>query len=413
MLFRRDPDFADAPETPKMAVFVTISPQRLFLRIFDCQPVGLDLNFRLRANIGCETWLRSRVASRPTGTFWPFTTIEKDTGIFASREQAFREDTEATINFHLHPFGTRCYVIIQKSQRFSAMTDTAEACAYLMGAGCNPFSHTFVGASQAHIVLRSGNRLQITGRIIFPCMKGDPDSQSDPMSTAPAPFTGGGGDPRIPAAAQASEQQNAQSGLPLQVQPQFRIWLSAPSPLRQLPPVFDRWKPRDSAGHTRVGLHADPPTPLPPPEPPPATDATRAHTSPSANSIPMLLRAAPSAHTSTPVAPEPARSIPPRSPGRSRYPTPFRSPSIPTAAPAPTPAPAPDATPTVLKYYRTLRHLAAPPASALPLQGTMSPTLAVTAVVLVDDRPQGYALSSTTSSPWGRHAHVAVMTLPS
>ena len=48
-----------------MAVFVTISPQRVFLRIFDRQPVGLDLKHRLRANIGCETWLRSRVASRP------------------------------------------------------------------------------------------------------------------------------------------------------------------------------------------------------------------------------------------------------------------------------------------------------------------------------------------------------------
>ena len=56
---------------PKMAVFVTISPQRVFLRIFDRQPVGLDLKHGLRTSIGCETWLRSRVASRPKGTFWP------------------------------------------------------------------------------------------------------------------------------------------------------------------------------------------------------------------------------------------------------------------------------------------------------------------------------------------------------
>ena len=52
---------------PKMAVFVTILPQRMFLRIFDRQSVGLDLKHRLRANISCETWLRSRVASRPKG----------------------------------------------------------------------------------------------------------------------------------------------------------------------------------------------------------------------------------------------------------------------------------------------------------------------------------------------------------
>ena len=69
MLFRRDPDFADAPETAQDAVFVTISPQRLLLRIFDRQPVGIDLKHRLRANIGCETWLRSRIASCPKGTF--------------------------------------------------------------------------------------------------------------------------------------------------------------------------------------------------------------------------------------------------------------------------------------------------------------------------------------------------------
>ena len=118
----------------------------------------------------------------------------------------FREDTETPIKFHLHPFGTRCYVIIQKSQRYSAMTDTAEACLYLMGAGYNPFSHPFVDASQAHIVLHSGNRLQITGRVIFPYMKGDPDPPPDSTSAAPAPFTDSAGDPQIPAAVQATSR---------------------------------------------------------------------------------------------------------------------------------------------------------------------------------------------------------------
>ena len=53
-----------------MAGFVTISPQRVFWRFFDRGPVGLELKRRLRANIGIETWLRSRKASRPKGTFW-------------------------------------------------------------------------------------------------------------------------------------------------------------------------------------------------------------------------------------------------------------------------------------------------------------------------------------------------------
>jgi hypothetical protein len=54
---------------PKMAVFVTISPQRVFSRIFSGQSAIIDLKHRLRANIGCGTWLRSRIASRPKGTF--------------------------------------------------------------------------------------------------------------------------------------------------------------------------------------------------------------------------------------------------------------------------------------------------------------------------------------------------------
>ena len=61
-------------------------------------------------------------------------------------------------------------------------------------------------------------------------------------------------------------------------------------------------------------------------------------------------------------------------------------------------------------YYRTHRHLAAPPASAPPYCGTMLPISAVTAVVSAD-RLQGYALSSTTSPPWGGHTHVTVMAL--
>ena len=67
MPFRSDPNIADAPETARG--FVTFSLQRVFLWILDRRPVGLDLSLRLRANIGCETWLRSRVASRPKRTF--------------------------------------------------------------------------------------------------------------------------------------------------------------------------------------------------------------------------------------------------------------------------------------------------------------------------------------------------------
>ena len=171
-------------------------------------------------------------------------------------------------------------------------------------------------------------------------MKCDPDPPSDSTSAAPAPFTDSVGDPQIPAAVQASEQ-NAPAGLPLE--PQFRTWPSAPSPLRQLPSVFDRWNRCGSPGYGGIAPVSGPPIPLPPPEPPPATDITREHTSSSVRTIPTTLRAAPSAQPSTiVVAPNPARVFdPPRGPGRSRYPTPYASPSTPAAAPAPTPAPAP------------------------------------------------------------------------
>ena len=55
---------------PKMAVFVAISPQRVFSRNPSHRSVVLDLKHRLRANIGCETWLVPNIASRPKGTFW-------------------------------------------------------------------------------------------------------------------------------------------------------------------------------------------------------------------------------------------------------------------------------------------------------------------------------------------------------
>ena len=57
-----------------MAVCVTISLKRVFLRIFDRQPVGLDLKHRLHGNVGCGTWLRSRVASRPKAIFFGLAT---------------------------------------------------------------------------------------------------------------------------------------------------------------------------------------------------------------------------------------------------------------------------------------------------------------------------------------------------
>ena len=203
-----------------------------------------------------EHWPFAMENHRQSKSLEPSTTIEKDTGTFASREQMFREDLETPVNFHLHPFGARCYVIIQKSQRFNAMTDTAEACLCLLGAGYNPFSNAFVDAPQAHIVLRSGNRLQITGRVVFPYLKGDVEPPLDSSAQTPSPFTDTVGDPQLPAAVQSADQASTAI--------QFRQWPQSPAPLRQLPPI-DRWAPSNQTEHRDQRPPVVPPVALPPP----------------------------------------------------------------------------------------------------------------------------------------------------
>lgn len=183
-----------------------------------------------------DLWCVGMEHCKQTKDTEPSTTIEKDTGTYASREQMFRENTETPIAFTLHPFATRCYVVIHKPQRFTAMSDTAEACLYLLKAGFTSFSHAFVDASQAHIVLRSNNRLQVTGRVIFPYLKGDSEPPLDPAAPTPSPFGDNVGDPQLPAALQGASSTEASAQSPSQQPPH------APTPIRRLPPI-DRWAP--------------------------------------------------------------------------------------------------------------------------------------------------------------------------
>ena len=130
------------------------------------QPAGKAIG-NVRIVDAADLWCFGMEHCKQTKDTEPPTTIKKDTGTYASREQMFREDTGTPIAFTLHPFATRCYVVIHKSQRFNTMIDTADACLCLLKAGYTPFSHASVDASQAHIVLRSKNWLQVTGRVMF------------------------------------------------------------------------------------------------------------------------------------------------------------------------------------------------------------------------------------------------------
>ena len=108
----------------------------------------------------------------------------KQLGVVATREQHFVQDYDTPTFIQLHPFGETCFVVLQKSYRFRAVSDTAEKVLYMMNAMFNPFSHMYASAPQAHIVLRSGSRLQITGRVVFPYLRKRVNDESGAESAA-------------------------------------------------------------------------------------------------------------------------------------------------------------------------------------------------------------------------------------
>ena len=83
----------------------------------------------------------------------PSSTIATSTGICATREKHFRQDYDSPTRFNLHTFGEPCFVVLQKSER----------AIYMFNGQYNTFSRLFADAPQAHVLLRSRNRLQIHG----------------------------------------------------------------------------------------------------------------------------------------------------------------------------------------------------------------------------------------------------------
>ena len=85
---------------------------KIATRVRLLQMIGKYLD-DVRITDSADMWPFAMEHARQSKCAEPSATIEKDTGTFATREQMFREDTETPIKFLLHPFGTRCYVIIQ------------------------------------------------------------------------------------------------------------------------------------------------------------------------------------------------------------------------------------------------------------------------------------------------------------
>ena len=50
----------------------------------------------------------------------------KQLGVVATREQHFKQDYDTPTFIQLHPLGETCFVVLQKSYRFSAVSDTDE-----------------------------------------------------------------------------------------------------------------------------------------------------------------------------------------------------------------------------------------------------------------------------------------------
>ena len=271
-----------------------------------------DARVRLKALLGVQ-WDGEII--KDASPWWPFAvehalqyrtisssaTIEHDFGVVATREQMFMEDVTVMPVFNLMPFGCVCFVILQQTRRFNAMTDTAERCIYLMSGRYNPFSHAFADAKQAHIVMRPDWRLQVTARCIFPHLKlppasriarGELSSTHDPSPDAPPaadvppaaatdPFPA----PRADAAAApppppttpwinpaAARFGNAHQAAALQdhTRPVGSVPAPAPSPAPAPTPDSAPDAPRANVTHRAVTAPASPPEPPPAPTPTPA-----------------------------------------------------------------------------------------------------------------------------------------------
>ena len=160
-------------------------------------------------------WPFAKQRTKQTLVTAPSSTITTSTISCATREQHFRQDYDSPTRLNLHPFGESCFVVLQKSARFNSVTDTAERAIYMFNGQYNPFSHLFADAPQAHVLLCSCNRLQITGRVVFPYTKPSSDGTADPTRAipgdTPSPFpeeAQHGGESKPPEVPHPSSDQN-------------------------------------------------------------------------------------------------------------------------------------------------------------------------------------------------------------
>ena len=133
---------------------------------------------RLRALIGqniegtplsdaSKYWDLSMENARQDSDVRPVRTLERDQAIALAPECVWRGDANYIPNMSsYHPFGAVCHILIQPQHRSNPFTDTLEMAWFMFTADYNPFVHAGTTSPQSGVFLKTGNRLQVSGRVV-------------------------------------------------------------------------------------------------------------------------------------------------------------------------------------------------------------------------------------------------------
>ena len=71
----------------------------------------------------------------------------------------------------MHPFGTAAYMSIEPRCRMHRQFDVAERCYHLCNGAFNYFAHPGVDVPRANVLLRSNDRVVLSGKTFYPYLK--------------------------------------------------------------------------------------------------------------------------------------------------------------------------------------------------------------------------------------------------
>ena len=120
---------------------------------------------------------------RQDSDYRPSHTLYRDMSVVTCPEAVWLNDLTFQADLsRMHPFGAVCHVLLEAQQRHWTH-GTLERAYYMFNGRYNPFVHPGSTSPQSHVLLRSHNRLQVTGKVIFTYR----DRMTKHMSTIVAP----------------------------------------------------------------------------------------------------------------------------------------------------------------------------------------------------------------------------------